>query len=44
MLVELDEVIKILEDTEADTWADLQAIDFITALNEHFGIKEVINK
>lgn len=40
MLVELDDVIEVIKDTERATWADLQAIDFITALNEHFGIEE----
>jgi hypothetical protein len=36
MLVELDEVIEVIKDTEAETWADLKAIDFITALKDHF--------
>jgi hypothetical protein len=35
-LIKLDEVINVLEETEADTWADLKAIDFITALKDHF--------
>ena len=40
MLVELNEVIEVIKDTERETWADLQAIDFITALKDYFGKEE----